>query len=572
MPDFMAIDTNGSLTVKLWRGERMCLIAMDVANPEPNFAGFSIEWKAPGATDFSPLYNRLAFSYPTDAATAVTGSRDFSSLDAPFQKFRWMHFPWNPVPGLYAYRVTMQSMDADNVLTAGDSVTLEICLDPHIYADVLDVGFTRGFASSQAYVSNFKNNPNVTPPPRQSGLSFKKLSDPPGIYEWMGFESYDLMFGILNEVVADETKSLDVFAYDFDEPDILALLLKLGPRLRIILDDSGTHAPPTSDPSLAAQQLIATAGAANVKRMHFQTLQHNKVFIVKTNGVPTKVLFGSCNFSFRGLYIQNNNTLVFYLNDVAQLFAHYFEAAFTLTGGFASNPLSQEWHPFQGTGVPNFQFAFSPHAKATLSLDPIADAINGAKSSVFFAIAFLYQSLGPVRSAIDTLMTKPIFSYGISDKDGKLNVKKPDGSLGIVDFAYLAQKAPPPFSAEWSGGAGINEHNKFVVVDFNLPTATVFTGSSNLSPGGETGNGDNLIMIQDQRVAVSFALEALRIFDHLQFRAKMQAATGKATKAETQTALTLQKPAALGGPATSWFAPFYVPGSQAENDRLLFSH
>jgi hypothetical protein len=78
-----------------------------------------------------------------------------------------------------------------------------------------------------------------------------------------------------------------------------------------------------------------------------------------------------------------------------------------------------------------------------------------------------------------------LFSYGISDKAGGLQVTKPDGSKGIVAFAYLAKHAPEPFKSEWSGGAGIHEHDKFVVVDFNLPTAKVFTGSSNLSVSGE---------------------------------------------------------------------------------------
>src|SRR5262249_37920173 len=41
------------------------------------------------------------------------------------------------------------------------------------------------------------------------------------------------------------------------------------------------------------------------------------------------------------------------------------------------------------------------------------------------------------------------------------------------------------------------------------------------SPSGEQGNGDNLVMIEDQRVATSYAIEALRVFDHLHFRTLM---------------------------------------------------
>jgi len=78
-----------------------------------------------------------------------------------------------------------------------------------------------------------------------------------------------------------------------------------------------------------------------------------------------------------------------------------------------------------------------------------------------------------VHDAINALEDKTIFSYGISDKVGGLNVHKPDGSIGIVDFKYLRANTPEPFKQEWPAGAGpkaIHEHDKFVVTDFNLPT------------------------------------------------------------------------------------------------------
>ena len=124
-------------------------------------------------------------------------------------------------------------------------------------------------------------------------------------------------------------------------------------------------------------------------------------------------------------------------------------------------------------------------------------------------------------------------------------MKKPDGSFGLVDFNYLAEVTPMPFKAEWSGGKGIHEHHKFVVTDFSLPTARVFTGSSNLSPSGEAKNGDNLVMIEDPRVATSYAIEALRVFDHLHFRSVMSDAfaTGK-ERVEGNTSIAKKRSAA----------------------------
>lgn len=213
-------------------------------------------------------------------------------------------------------------------------------------------------------------------------------------------------------------------------------------------------------------------------------------------------------------------------------------------------------------------FCFSPHSSADLSLNPVGAAIDQASSAVLFCIAFLNQATsGAVREAVDRLQAKSVFSYGISDKAGGLQVTKPDGSVGIVDFEYLAAKAPEPFKSEWSGGEGIHEHHKFVVTDFNLPTAKVFTGSSNLSISGEQGNGDNLVMIEDSRVAAVYAIEALRIFDHLEFRTKMKSANEN----KNHSALTLGLPTSISN-KPAWFEKFYIKGSQLEKDRLLFSH
>lgn len=550
---------SGGLSVKLWRGERMCLVGMDVADPEDDFVGFAVEVKSPASTDYVPLRNRLNFDYLDPASKGVNGFRNYLSTSAPFQKFRWLHFSYDPTDGRYAYRVTKMHMNPAGALLAGDQVAdVGILLDRVIYDDYLEVGFPRNFASSQAYADKFGNNPELIPADPDQGLAFRKL--PGDAYRWLGFEAYELVFALLDEVAGDPRLTVDVFAYDFNEPDILARLESCGGRVRAVIDDSDKHGSPASPESQAAARLAASAGNGAVRRMHFRTLQHNKVFVVRRDGAPAKVLFGSTNFSFRGLYIQANNALVFHSPDAAGLFGRAFDLAFQGAEAFAADPLRSKWNLVQADGKPAAHFCFSPHASSGLSLSPVGAAMDQASSSVFYAIAFLNQiRSGPTREAVDRLMGKDVFSYGISDKEGGLAVNKPDGS---VDFAYLARHAPEPFSREWSGGQGIHQHDKFVVTDFSLPTAKVFTGSSNLSPSGEEGNGDNLVMIEDQRVATSYAVEALRIFDHLHFRAAMQAA-------DAPISLKLAKPPAAG--QQPWFGRAYAEGSQAARDRLLFS-
>src|SRR5882724_5221951 len=176
MSEFENKASKKGFTAKIRRGERMNLIGFDVAAAEPDLVGFSIEVKSPGAKDFTPLRNRIAFSYPKGAANEVTGDRAFPSLQAPFQKFRWIHFPAQPVDGTYSYRVTKQHMPADDDLQAGTQLQVDIENKAVTYDGLVDVGFTRNFASSQAYAEQFGNNPDIIPVEAKDGLDFPKMA------------------------------------------------------------------------------------------------------------------------------------------------------------------------------------------------------------------------------------------------------------------------------------------------------------------------------------------------------------------------------------------------------------
>ena len=147
-----------------------------------------------------------------------------------------------------------------------------------------------------------------------------------------------------------------------------------------------------------------------------------------------------------------------------------------------------------------YRFCFSPHKKAALSMKPLADAIDDAKKSVFYAVAFCSAQSGPADKALDALDPKKLLVMGVANMAGKpksttLLVQLP--GRGPIPFgpAALTKNMPEPFKSEWTGGGGIHMHHKFVICDFNGDKPVVFTGSSNLAAGGEQGNGDNLIEI-----------------------------------------------------------------------------
>lgn len=584
MSDFENAADKDGFRFKLWRGERMTMLGFDVEEAEDDFVGFAIAVKSPGSPEFIPLRNRLNFAYPAGGAT-VTGDRQFDTLEAPIQKFRWIHFPWQPVDGTYRYRATKMHMPRDGQLVKGTELALDIAQAAVTYDGIVDVGFTRNFASSQAYREQFGNNPDIIPEQSGDGLDFVmpdvRNRRGESVYDWLGFEARQLIHEFVDEALADRSVTLDILAYDLNLPDLLTKLERFGGRLRAIIDDSSSrdddghpngHDLPTSCESRSAEMLAA--GGATVRRTHFHNLQHHKVLIQRRSGTPVKVLCGSTNFSFRGLYIQANNVLVFTSEDVAGRFAAMFEMAFNNPKGFRGTPFSKTWHRVPHEKGPTVQLCFSPHDEPDLSLNPIAAAIDQATSSALYSLAFLnMMRSGPTLEAFERLIERPIFSCGSVDKRGDLHLVKPDGSRGLVDFRYLGSKAPPPFRKEWWSGKGRNVHHKFLVTDFNLPSAKVFTGSSNFSPTGEHQNGDHLILIEDRKIATAYAIEAIRVFDHLQFRNRMYEAekageaAGVAFKPDP---LTLRKPRALSG-KPAWFERYYIDGSQAQRDRLLFS-
>ena len=142
-------------------------------------------------------------------------------------------------------------------------------------------------------------------------------------------------------------------------------------------------------------------------------------------------------------------------------------------------------------------------------------------------------------------------------------LQKPNGNTAPVFSSALSKNVPEPFQDEPSGGGGVRMHHKFVVIDFDKPTARVYLGSYNFSSAADSKNGENLVLIRDRRIAVAYMVEALRIFDHYHFRvAQREASTAK-------TRLTLATPPRARG-EKPWFDEYWTD-PQRIRDRKLFA-
>jgi hypothetical protein len=568
---FQAEGTNDNalFTLKLHRGEGMTLLAMNWKNGQPpqNFVGFAIEYQEPAGSQYYALNNRLGFP---DAAGNVN-PKSLSTLQSPIQKFRWVHFPRNAeLAGDFKYRVTPMFMDANDKLSGGAPQEVAIQLARETYPGIANVTFTRGFVSSQAFVDRYiKDGPinTLVASPAAKGLDFTPTHpDSTAALAWMGFEARTAILAVLDAAVADTTAPVRVIGYDFNLPEVVERLEKLRGRLRIIIDDSKGHGGPGTAETEAEGRLVASAGRANVLRQHMGSLQHNKTIAV--GGTVNKVVCGSTNLSWRGFFVQANNALI--LSGAAPVglffaaFDNYFNGAGNDVAGFSAKP-SADWNDLGLAGI-DAKVAFSPHNATNAKLGEIAtDIQTNTTSSLLYSLAFLYESPGVVLDAIKAVTANNnIFVYGISDKKvGGLDVQDPNGNVAPVYAAELGANVPEPFKSEPTGGGGTRMHHKFTVIDFDKPTARVYLGSYNFSTPADRKNGENLVIVRDRRIAVSYMIEALSLFDHYSFRVAQKSATAKGQK------LHLSRPPRAPGEKPWWDDDYTV--AHKIKDRLLFS-
>lgn len=556
---------SSGFTVKASSGDRCVLLAFNLEDPlAEHLAGFAVRRKAPSGKS-QWLQNRLTFTSKYTKATTAKQRKWTDSNKAPFQKFWWVDFPPEDEAGEYTYEVHVMRFKTATgaALKPDQSVSVTLYVGP-FSSGKLEMAFTRGYLSSQAYTDKFNNKPIS---PKEKSIDFETAPYEKQ-YAWLGAHAREALFRFLDESLADKNSTLDVFAYDLNEPDVIRRLEQFGKRLRLLLDNAALHSGDTAVEPLAFEKLQKSAGTKQVKRGKFSRYQHNKVFIRRRNGKAVKVLTGSTNFSITGLYVNANNILIYDDARVAELYAGAFDTAFKNdlnTAAFAQSPIAKKEWLIEGDGVPRTYFEFSPHSKPTFSLKRLVDELNKADTSVIFACMGLTGS-GDVLKTLRTIHRDlRVFSYGVTDDEGREDKPgdvvyyKPDQAGGVlIKTDVLNKLVPEPFAKEYSVGLAHKVHHKFVVVDFNDSDPVLFTGSSNLAELGEQENGDNLIAIYDREIVTAYAIEGIRLVDHYAFRA----AVGKATTAS---------PLRLKFDNEKWWRRYYEDGNMKRRERLLFA-
>jgi hypothetical protein len=219
--------------------------------------------------------------------------------------------------------------------------------------------------------------------------------------------------------------------------------------------------------------------------------------------------------------------LVYNDSEVAAFYSEVFNACWKTgtVSQFLKEPFADRPKTFNLNTMSETEINVSPHnaAYAAQLIDSITEHVkNKETKSVLFSVMEMGKTTtGSLIPALRKLHEDDsIFTYGITDNSsGEISLYKPGKKTGLlIDAKKANRELPPPFRKEFNLGLAHAIHHKFLVTNFNMESARLYCGSSNLALGGEIQNGDNLLCIKSTDVATVFAIEAFRLTDHYNFR------------------------------------------------------
>jgi phosphatidylserine/phosphatidylglycerophosphate/cardiolipin synthase-like enzyme len=492
----------------------------------------------------------------------------------------------------YTYSVTPRYMVHGSLLPLRADLTVSIKINVAPFkTNSIQIGFTRGFLSSVAYAKRFNvNNNHVRPAGKKDELLFditqkadrairwnnskKKYEYADYTFEeqhkWLGWQARERILDYLDDALADKSIMLKAFTYDLDEPEICKRLLRLASekRLKIILDDAGKHGKSTSMEA-AFEKKFKQSGADNndIKRGHFLALAHSKVFIQVKNNKAINVLTGSANFSTNGLYVNSNHVIIINNKNIAQLYSNVFDASFgnTFMKDFKGSKCSSPDNAFNEKSIGEMNITFAPHSRndAKQIFDRIsARILKEGNTDVLFAIMQDTSASSILDAIQQQVKNEKAFTYGITDTVSKnadygIFLYKPNSLRGIRVAARGIQNVLPKPFGKVANIDGYAIHHKFIVVNFRGNDPVVYCGSSNLAFNPEQHNGDNLLEIHDKDIVTAFAIQALSLVDHFQWR----------NKEIKEKSIHLDD---ISNPAKAWYNAWYDAEDLKNRQRKLY--
>jgi hypothetical protein len=480
-------------------GTYSVIIGWNMDNPalRNGLHGFAIR-----RTELDPNTNeilRLKWlgGYKRFAETDEGQSGDVSSLEAPFQRFRWNDYSLK-ASRVYIYEVFPMRGTPTKLIREETPLRFEVCPSPEDM-DNLGIYVNRGVTAAAAYLSRFKNQS-----PKEIGLP---------AYRWL---SRGLKESLLEFIHATKSgEALHIAIYEFFDHEVAQAFkdaVDRNVKVTIVHD-----AKPGKRSTKESTAVLHEFGLTNysIKRTTVN-ISHNKIVIRLVNNKPKVVWTGSANFSENAFNFQSNTALIIRDKNTVKHYEDFFQ-------GMLTNPSKKDSKinnlaiMDKANSIDN-RFAektfFSPIKKKDI-LETSCELINSAKSIVMISAPF-----GLDKTMLQALHDNDdrIIEYGLVNSTAKKKIDK----LHRKNTRFFTPKRLKTYMGKsWDAKAfGAHKiHAKTIVVDPWSDNPKVFIGSANFSKASCSDNDENaLLIVGNKRLASIIATEFMRMYDHYKSR------------------------------------------------------
>ena len=543
--------------VRAYLSPTLVLLAFDwpAGEKTSDFLGFAIQ-RAPGhkagvKSDF--LFNKIGFGDP------AKDRGPHPSDQAPIQKFYWWDSGINSADRGKKFRYTVYPVRGtgpkDLKLITADAGTVEITV-PHEEEGPIGTFFNRAVVSSQSF-NTIRSRPHAS---LEKEMDWLANGLQHAIPDFLG-GSKEIEGAIYH--LTDKRWVVPAFQ-KFTGGSSMVYHLK-EPSAKAIANAEAKGKTPAGDTAdLPAVNLLTSPKRVFHKRTK-TNIMHHKFLVRLENGNPGALLMGSANFTPEAFTVQANLLHTFRSKQLAGFFAARQE--------FLENDPSKAetakqaaWHTVNDLPGTRLRVFFSPEPKGhRVSIDAVVAAVKAAKKSVLFCmfsptdpdlLDAIMQSgdqkkmmFGLLNSIVDT--SHPKKPKLVTDPEKALANPTPTQKIltavfnrsrkekDIVSFAFFGDKkarAPKGFLPElqtidtrkWSTsppGQGqniptVHIHHKFILIDGETASPTIYTGSANMSRNSVENNDENLLEIKgNTKLAQIYLAEFFRLYEHYRARA-----------------------------------------------------
>ena len=293
--------------------------------------------------------------------------------------------------------------------------------------------------------------------------------------------------GRLIEKINTAQTSIHIASFEFDLTPVAEALIaahKRGVDVRWVTDNEFGLAADT-EPGNGQFAMLQNAGV----EVHADTrtaLMHNKFWIFDGQILWT----GSTNITKSGIFVQDNNTIVFFSPELATIYEREFQEMWDGKFGPKSpSQLADQSLVLHGTPI---QVIFTSEDPA---LEPtIVPLVSSATSNIRF-LAFSFTDF-PLADAMIQRAKAGVNVAGVMDKTQSGGQGAELGTLFCAGVP-VRQDGNPQFM-----------HNKIIIVDERY----VVTGSLNFSTSAEESNDENVIIIDNPEIAKLYMQDFDRVW------------------------------------------------------------